>query len=94
MFLNCRRSDIPTASDPAVHTEIMFTLLFSHTQIKDVMSSVPKRHQTLLFSATMPKEIEALAQVYLNKPVTVKVRDDFVSGTQAYMHSNAHTLDL
>lgn len=30
-------------------------------------------HQTLLFSATMPKEIEQLAAQYLNKPVKVKV---------------------
>jgi len=37
------------------------------------MMCLPQRHQTLLFSATMPKEIEDLAQAYLNKPVTVKV---------------------
>jgi ATP-dependent RNA helicase DDX5/DBP2 len=30
-------------------------------------------HQTLLFSATMPKEIEALAAQYLNNPVKVKI---------------------
>lgn len=28
-----------------------------------VMRSLPEKHQTLLFSATMPVEIEALAQV-------------------------------
>jgi hypothetical protein len=39
-----------------------------------VMSRLPARHQTLLFSATMPKEIEDLANGYLNHPVTVKVR--------------------
>ena len=39
-----------------------------------VMSRLPARHQTLLFSATMPKEIEDLANGYLNNPVTVKVR--------------------
>ncbi|CAN6469447.1 unnamed protein product [Victoria cruziana] len=42
-------------------------------QIKEVMQNLPKKHQTLLFSATMPVEIEALAQEYLNKPVQVKV---------------------
>uniref|UniRef100_A0A7I4FAT6 RNA helicase n=1 Tax=Physcomitrium patens TaxID=3218 RepID=A0A7I4FAT6_PHYPA len=42
-------------------------------QIREVMRSLPKKHQTLLFSATMPEEIEALAQEYLNKPVRVKV---------------------
>lgn len=42
-------------------------------QIKEVMSRLPQRHQTLLFSATMPREIESLAQAYLTHPVTVKV---------------------
>lgn len=42
-------------------------------QIKEVMLNLPQKHQTLLFSATMPREIEALAGAYLNKPVTVKV---------------------
>ncbi len=41
-------------------------------QIKEVMSRLPLRHQTLLFSATMPREIEALAQAYLQHPVTIK----------------------
>ncbi|KAJ9531203.1 P-loop containing nucleoside triphosphate hydrolase protein [Haematococcus lacustris] len=42
-------------------------------QIKEVMGRLPLRHQTLLFSATMPREIEGLAQAYLNNPITVKV---------------------
>ncbi|MCO5560877.1 hypothetical protein L7F22_014497 [Adiantum nelumboides] len=42
-------------------------------QIREVMKNLPKKHQTLLFSATMPEEIEALAQEYLNNPVQVKV---------------------
>ena len=35
--------------------------------------NLPTPHQTLLFSATMPKEIEGLAQQYLVKPVKVKI---------------------
>lgn len=42
-------------------------------QIREVMKNLPKKHQTLLFSATMPEEIEALAQEYLSSPVQVKV---------------------
>ncbi|XP_052193335.1 ATP-dependent RNA helicase DBP2-like isoform X2 [Diospyros lotus] len=42
-------------------------------QIREVMQNLPKKHQTLLFSATMPVEIEALAQEYLTDPVRVKV---------------------
>jgi ATP-dependent RNA helicase DDX5/DBP2 len=37
------------------------------------MENLPKPHQTLLFSATMPAEVEALASNYLTKPVKVKV---------------------
>lgn len=37
------------------------------------MQSLPTPHQTLLFSATMPKEIEALSSQYLNNPVKVKI---------------------
>ncbi|KAJ0007813.1 hypothetical protein Pint_30652 [Pistacia integerrima] len=32
-------------------------------QIREVMHNLPEKHQTLLFSATMPVEIEALTQV-------------------------------
>ncbi|GJU23674.1 DEAD-box ATP-dependent RNA helicase 20-like protein [Tanacetum coccineum] len=42
-------------------------------QIREVMHNLPEKHQTLLFSATMPVEIEALAQEYLTNPVQVKV---------------------
>ena len=42
-------------------------------QIREVMMNLPTPHQTLLFSATMPAEVEALAADYLNKPVKVKV---------------------
>ena len=41
-------------------------------QIREVMRGLHKNHQTLLFSATMPEEIESLADDYLNKPVRVK----------------------
>ncbi|GER49578.1 dead box ATP-dependent RNA helicase [Striga asiatica] len=42
-------------------------------QIREVMQNLPKKHQTLLFSATMPVEIEELAQEYLTNPVRIKV---------------------
>eukprot|EP00258_Populus_trichocarpa_P031213 XP_024447232.1 ATP-dependent RNA helicase DBP2 [Populus trichocarpa] len=42
-------------------------------QIREVMHNLPEKHQTLLFSATMPVEIETLAQEYLISPVQVKV---------------------
>ena len=37
------------------------------------MCNLPPKHQTLLFSATMPSEVETLAAEYLNHPVKIKV---------------------
>jgi len=42
-------------------------------QIREVMRGLNKRHQTLLFSATMPEEIESLVDDFLEKPVRIKV---------------------
>ncbi|MEG2524721.1 MAG: helicase-related protein, partial [Oscillospiraceae bacterium] len=41
--------------------------------VKRVLRALPEERQTLLFSATMPREIEQLAQTILRDPVTVKV---------------------
>lgn len=41
--------------------------------IKRIIKQLPTKRQTLLFSATMPKDIEKLASGMLRKPVTVKV---------------------
>jgi ATP-dependent RNA helicase RhlE len=42
-------------------------------QINRIVAEVPKYRQTLLFSATMPPEVEALARKYLRKPVVAQV---------------------
>ena len=41
--------------------------------VKKIIKQLPLKRQTLLFSATMPKEIEQLAAGMLKNPVTVKV---------------------
>ena len=41
--------------------------------IRRILSSVPKKRQTLLFSATMPPEIRRLAGDILHDPITVQV---------------------
>jgi len=41
--------------------------------IRRVMAQLPARRQTLMFSATMPREIRELAETMLRKPVHVKV---------------------
>jgi len=42
-------------------------------QLNRIVSQIPRYRQTLLFSATMPPEVEALARKYLRKPVVVQV---------------------
>jgi ATP-dependent RNA helicase RhlE len=42
-------------------------------QLNRIVKEVPRFRQTLLFSATMPPEVEALARKYLRKPIVVQV---------------------
>jgi ATP-dependent RNA helicase RhlE len=42
-------------------------------QLNKIVDQIPKYRQTLLFSATMPPEVEALARKYLRKPVVIQV---------------------
>ncbi len=42
-------------------------------QINQVLETVPRKHQTLLFSATLPSDIIKLAEKYLNQPVRISV---------------------
>lgn len=50
----------------------MLDMGFIH-DVKKVIALLPKKRQTLLFSATMPDEIQALTKKILYKPVTVEV---------------------
>jgi len=42
-------------------------------QLNRIVGQIPRYRQTLLFSATMPPEVEALARKYLRKPLVVQV---------------------
>ncbi len=42
-------------------------------QIKQILQTVPKHRQTMLFSATMPEEIVSIARSYMQLPVRVEV---------------------
>jgi ATP-dependent RNA helicase RhlE len=42
-------------------------------QLNRIVAQLPRYRQTLLFSATMPAEVEALSRKYLRKPVVVQV---------------------
>ncbi len=50
----------------------MLDLGFIHA-LKRIVKLVPRQRQTLLFSATMPRPIAALAEEYLDNPITVAV---------------------
>ena len=50
----------------------MLDMGFIH-DVKRVIALLPQKRQTLLFSATMPKEIAALAETILRNPLTVAV---------------------
>ena len=50
----------------------MLDLGFIHA-LKRIVKLLPRQRQTLLFSATMPRAIAALAEDYLNDPVKVVV---------------------
>jgi ATP-dependent RNA helicase RhlE len=49
-------------------------------QIEKILRFVPKNRQTMLFSATMPKEIMAIAAKYMKLPLSVEIAP---SGTTA-----------
>lgn len=44
-------------------------------QLKQIVSTLPKERQSLMFSATFPEKIKKLAQAYLSDPVSVDVRE-------------------
>jgi len=57
----------------------MFDIGFAPA-IKKIMSAVPKERQTMLFSATMPKEIAEMAAKFMKLPIRIEVAP---SGTPA-----------
>jgi len=52
-----------------------------HEAIKEIFSFLPQKRQTLMFSATMSKEIKKLAQRILNEPKTVSITQGEVTNT-------------
>ncbi len=54
--------------------------------IRRILAALPPKHQTLLFSATMPAEIRSLANDFLYKPITVEV------GVQGPVETVSHAI--
>lgn len=68
----------------------MLDMGFIH-DVKKVIAQLPSKRQTLLFSATMPAEVEKLAMSILTDPVTVKV--DPVSSTVDKIEQTLYMVD-
>ena len=62
-------------------------------QLNRIVKEIPPYRQTLLFSATMPPEVEALARKYLRKPIVVQVgrRSEPASGVTHAVYPVAHS---
>jgi len=54
--------------------------------IRRILAHVPKKRQTLLFSATLPEDIRRLAREFMHDPVTVQV------GTSAPVETVSHAI--
>jgi ATP-dependent RNA helicase RhlE len=52
--------------------------------IRKIMARLPVERQTLLFSATMPKDIRDLVQEFLHNPVTVRISDSVPVSTVSH----------
>ena len=50
----------------------MLDMGFIHS-LRKIAKHIPLKRQTLLFSATMPKDIEEIADTYLRDPIKVQV---------------------
>jgi ATP-dependent RNA helicase DeaD len=66
--------------------------------IETLLDATPDTRQAVLFSATMPRRIETLAQKYLREPVTVRIRREAVPEGEApkvrqtaYLVPRSHT---
>ena len=67
-----------------------WTWAFIH-DVRKVIALLPRKRQTLLFSATMPAEVEKLALSILTDPASVKV--DPVSSTVDRIEQRLYLVD-
>ena len=65
--------------------------------VRRIISRLPKKRQSLLFSATMPEEVSALAQKILRQPEVVRIDQETVAVTvshELYPVSKGNKTDL
>lgn len=77
-----RRSLILNNTDILVldETDRMLDMGFT-SQIEKVMKQMPEKRQTLLFSATLPQNIDRIVKKYLNSPVCIAVNETSTPAT-------------
>ncbi len=51
-------------------------------EVQRIIDQLPKDRVTLLFSATLPKDIEALSKAYMKAPLTVEIEAESVASNQ------------
>ncbi len=51
-------------------------------QLDRIMAVLPKTRQTLLFSATMPSDLDAIVRMHLNSPVKISVGEQAIPPSQ------------
>ncbi len=45
-------------------------------EVEDILKQIKTTRQTMLFSATIPREIRSLARRYMNKPLDIRIQQD------------------
>ncbi len=61
--------------------------------IETLLDATPDTRQAVLFSATMPRRIETLAQAYLREPVTVRIaREEALDGEPPKVRQTAYVV--
>ncbi len=80
-LLNQRLVDLSAVSALILdEADRMFDMGFL-PDVKKIMAKLPRQRQTLLFSATMPTEVRALAESVLHDPVVVQVSNTAPAAT-------------
>ena len=78
-LMNQRHADLRQASVLVLdEADRMLDMGFIHA-VKKIVAALPKTRLALLFSATMPSNIEHLAADILNEPVRVEVRPEIIT---------------
>lgn len=78
-LINQRKADLSNVSMVVLdEADTMLDMGFIR-DIRSIIGKTKKERQTLLFSATMPKEIKELANEFMKNPITIKTKTEEVT---------------